>query len=255
MYFKAFIRIIKSLNETGYYDISNQIVEPLIEAKDKDEVKSILLKKYPQFFQNNKVYEKETKDKAQFFYVIIYPLWNNEIELLSKGEWICDYCGQKHENRIVVRPHRIDKLFPDKLFCPSENDYCLNEFKKQAYKDIDMIDNELYIKSDSPIYIYKITEKLTGKSYIGKTKNEPFFRWWDHLKRNFSEFGIYFRSTKINQWTFEVIEILPYNTKDSEVFRIESEYIIKFDSIKNGFNSVISNKSVMKEDNQYDLFK
>lgn len=41
-----------------------------------------------------------------------------------------------------------------------------------------------------------------------------------------------------------MLEQLPASVPDAEVFRIESEYIVKFNSIDNGFNSVISCKSV-----------
>jgi hypothetical protein len=102
-----------------------------------------------------------------------------------------------------------------------------------------------HVKNDSPNYIYKITEKETDKCYIGKTRNEPVWRWWDHLKKSGSPFGIYLRSKPLNHWTFEVIHILPPSASDKEVFRTESEYIVKFNSIENGFNSVISDKSVL----------
>ena len=85
-YFKAFIRVVKSLavvkDNFGYsnpFDSVEVLREPLIEAKDKSVVKQVLLEKYPQFFQNGKVYEKETKDQAQFFYVVIFELYKQRI--------------------------------------------------------------------------------------------------------------------------------------------------------------------------------
>lgn len=66
-FFKAFIRVVKSIafkDTNGFgsfntgFDTVEVVKEPLIEAKDKAEVKTILLEKYPQFFQNGKVYEK-----------------------------------------------------------------------------------------------------------------------------------------------------------------------------------------------------
>ncbi|MEK6883894.1 MAG: hypothetical protein AABY22_29965, partial [Nanoarchaeota archaeon] len=108
LFFKAFIRVVKSLAvhkyEFGYsspFDTVEVIREPLIEAKDKVEVKQILLEKYPQFFQNGKVYEKETKDQAQFFYVVIFPLYEWEKRLIEEGEWSCSSCGQIHENKYI----------------------------------------------------------------------------------------------------------------------------------------------------------
>jgi hypothetical protein len=245
--FKAFIRVVKSLNTGNWmgFDSVNVIHEPLIKAEDKNEVKQILLEKYPQFFQNSKVYEKETKDQAQFFYVVIFPLYNHEVKQIEEGEWTCSYCGHVHENKYVSRPRVNERLFgADVMFCRSDDDYCLNAYKREKYKGVEFPDNDNYIKSDSPNYIYKCTEKATGKCYIGKTRNAPFFRWWNHLTHSSSPFGIYLRSTKLSDWTFEVLEELPADIHDNDIFRIESEYIAKFNSITNGFNSLISNKSV-----------
>ena len=246
--FKAFIRVVKSVALKDDYMGFNTleiIREPLIIAKDKAEVKQIILEKYPQFFQNNKIYEKETKDKAQFFYVLIYPVSEWEKKQIDEGQWICASCGQVHENKYISKPRINEKLFgTDKLFCKSEDDICIKNYMNDKYKNVEFPDDTNYIKSDSPNYIYKCTEKSTTKCYIGKTRNAPFFRWWNHLTHSSSPFGIYLRQTKLSDWTFEVLEELPSNISDSEVFKIESEYITKFNSINNGFNTLISNKNV-----------
>ena len=259
MKFKAIIRVVKSVAARGDsigfmgMDVVEVLREPVIEAKDKAEVKEILLQKHPQFFQNNKVYERETKDTAQFFYVVIFQLFQHEVDLIEEGEWKCDYCGHVHENKYVSRPIASRK-FEGKLFCNSDyktgNDIiaepgCYDKWKKEfAFKNTDLPDDLNYINAESPNYIYKVTEKATGKCYVGKTRNAPFFRWWNHLKHSSSPFGLHLRTTSLKDWTFEVLEELPSSIGDSEVLRIESEYIQKFDSINNGFNSVISNKSV-----------
>lgn len=259
LFFKAFIRVVKSIafkdpDEWMGIDVIDVIKEPLIEAKDKAEVKAILLEKYPQFFQNGKVYERETKDQAQFFYVVIFPLYKHEIELINEGEWKCDYCGQIHENKYISRPLGSRK-FEGKIFCGADyktgNDLisepdCYERWKKEvAFKDVDLPDDLNYINVNSLNYIYKITEKLTGKCYIGKTRNAPFFRWWNHLKNSNSPFGLYLQKSKLSDWTFEVLEELPSNILDTDIFKIESKYMHQYNSINNGFNSVVSNKSVV----------
>lgn len=263
--FKAFIRVVKSIAFAEYshfssFDTCTIIREPVIEAKDKNEVKKIMLEKYPQFFQNGKVYERETKDTAQFFYLTIFPLDKWEIELINQGSWTCASCGQVHENRYVSKPLKMERTFgSDVLFCKSDDEYCLNEYTKKKFNSsTGLADNVFYVRADSPNYIYKITEKATGKSYIGKTKNEPFFRWWDHLKKNESPFGLYLRQSKLSDWTFEVLDMLPCGMSDADVFMVETEYIMKFDSINNGFNSMVSNKdaaSSQKTNNQPTLFE
>ena len=37
----------------------------------------------------------------------------------------------------------------------------MSQYAKELYKDIDMPDDNYFIKADSPNYIYKITEKAT----------------------------------------------------------------------------------------------
>jgi len=258
-YFKAIIRVVKSIigddNLYGGFGTVEVLREPIIEAKDKAEVKSILLAKYPQFFQNGKIYEKETKDKAQFFYVVIFPLYQSEINQIEEGEWKCDYCGHVHQNKYISRP-LTSRKFEGKIFCSDDykngndvvNPDCYEKWKKEYFKQnngLEIPDDLNYINVDSSNFIYKITEKTTNKCYVGKTRNAPFFRWWNHLKHSSSPFGLYFRQTKLSDWNFEVLEELPSNIDDSEVFRIETEYMQKFNSIKNGFNTLVSNKKAL----------
>lgn len=252
MLFKAFIRVVKSIAIKDYEGFGFGSVEilrePLIEAENKDQVKKILLERHPHFFQNNKVYEKETKDQAQFFYVVIFPLYEWEKRQIEEGEWICAQCGHKHENKYLSKPRVNERLFgADKLFCKSDDDVCINNYTKDKYKSTEMADDMFFVTVTSPTFIYKCTEKSTGKCYIGKTRNAPFFRWWNHLKHSNSPFGIYLRQTKLSDWCFEVMEELPSSIPDAEIFRIESEYIVKYDSINNGFNTLISNKSVQEK--------
>lgn len=65
---------------------------------------------------------------------------------------------------------------------------------------------------------------------------------WSHLTHSRSPFGIYLRTSKISDWNFEVIEILDSTVSDTEVFKKEWEYMIFYDSIKNGFNQMVSVK-------------
>lgn len=242
-HFRALIRVIKSVRgDSAFGDETVMKIQPII-AESKEVVKQQLLLDYPQFFQNNKIYERETKDKAQFFYVVIYELFNWEIEMLNSGPWECSQCGHVHDNEFDSKPVK-GKLFPGHKFCSYEK--CYQEYKKETFEDQGLQDDLMHINEDSLNYIYKITEKQTGKCYIGKTRNAPFFRWWNHLTKSSSPFGLKLQQTKLSDWTFEVLEELPAKASDKDVFRIESEYMIKYDSIRNGYNTTISNKETAK---------
>lgn len=246
-HFRALIRVVKSVRgDSAFGDETVMKIQPII-AENKEAVKQQLLLDYPQFFQNNKIYERETKDNAQFFYVVVYELFNWEIEMLNSGEWVCKNCSHVHDNEFESKPV-TSKLFPEHKFCNYDN--CFASYKKKVFENVEMPDDMYHISVDSLNYIYKITEKQTGKCYIGKTRNAPFFRWWNHLTRSSSPFGLKLQNSKLSDWTFEVLEVLPLETKESEVFRIESEYMIKYNSINNGYNTTISNKYVLKETNQ-----
>lgn len=244
-YYKAFIRVVKSLSNErsgdGFFGSSlfgaeNIVEERLIESKDKKGVMDFLLNKYPQFFPNGKIYSRETKDQSQFFYVVIFELYSSEVSS-HKETWKCSHCQQEYNSKYLHKP--VIKYYNENLyFC--NNDLCADEFKKEYYKQNEIPDDKKYINNDI-CYIYKITEKGSGKCYIGKTANAPFFRWWNHLTHSGSPFGIYFRQSNLTNWTFEVLDILE-NKNDSEVFEIESNYIKIHDSIANGFNTLISKK-------------
>lgn len=145
---------------------------------------------------------------------------------------------------MCLNPLCLFGFFGDEVFfCRSDDDHCKNMFIMKKYNISGEVADDLhYITDTSPNYIYKITEKETGKCYIGKTKNAPFFRWWDHLTKNFTKFGKHLRETKLSDWNFEVLEELQSSFTAKNLFKIESDYIIRFDSINNGFNSLISNK-------------
>jgi len=199
--YKVIIRVVKSIALNEYnsgFSAVDVLREPCVEAADKKEVKEYLLNKYPQFFPTGKIYEKETNDVAQFFYVLIYPLYQFEKDLIAEGEWVCSDCGQVHENKYVSRSYKNVRLFGEGVpLCKSEDNICADNFFKKGMGGI-IGDNPNYITADSPVHIYKITEKKSGKSYIGKTKNAPFFRWWDHLTVSSSPFGIYLRNSKLS---------------------------------------------------------
>lgn len=91
--------------------------------------------------------------------------------------------------------------------------------------------------------IYKITNRVTGRFYIGKSEGKKGFRkrWLSHrqeLRRNVH--GCSFLQNSYNKhgescFTFEILEIADYGTPLGE---LESEYIFKLKSMnfENGYN-------------------
>lgn len=86
-------------------------------------------------------------------------------------------------------------------------------------------------------YIYKITNKINKKCYIGQTINDVEKRWKDHCKSIGTQNGCpgirrAFEKYGIENFKFEVLIIC----FDKDLSKYEKEYIKKFDSYKNGYN-------------------
>lgn len=89
-------------------------------------------------------------------------------------------------------------------------------------------------------FIYKITNKLNSKSYIGLTNyTDPFRRWERHKKdvfhSDYTKRPLYEAIKKygIENFTFEVLEEC-LEPQDREKF-----YIQKFDTYNNGYNATL----------------
>ena len=97
-------------------------------------------------------------------------------------------------------------------------------------------------------YIYKITNNINGKSYIGQTKRTIEKRWQDHLSSAFSQsqhsynYPLYIDIRKYGVKNFEIttIEKCPINLLDEK-----EKYWIKFyDTKNNGYNQTLGGHSV-----------
>ena len=83
--------------------------------------------------------------------------------------------------------------------------------------------------------VYRITNKNTGKCYIGQTTQPFTLRWWQHIAHNGTEkFGGALKESRITDWTFELLEvgIDLDNLNDRERY-----YIDKYDAKINGYNT------------------
>lgn len=88
--------------------------------------------------------------------------------------------------------------------------------------------------------IYRITNTITQKSYIGQTKNSLKERWYHHcydaFKRKNKNFKIYnaIRKYGTESWILETLE----NIEDINLLNEREQYWIKrYDTFHNGYNS------------------
>lgn len=100
-------------------------------------------------------------------------------------------------------------------------------------------------------FIYKITNKVNGKAYIGKTRYTVEFRWRQHQHekdKNYFHNAIHqYGADNFNVETLEECEVTQLNER--EIF-----YIAKYDTFNNGYNMTIGGggKRKIYADNQYD---
>lgn len=212
------------------------VAQEIIDVNNKTEVLGYIEKKYPEYFDGNKVAQKLSKKSEQIVYVTIYELddyWSN----YWKQEIECCSCHKKV--KLIDIKNHIGHTNLNKWTCSIE----CEELRKRAYEDCKSEADEYYCNSCNFYFIYKITNKTNGKVYIGYTSREPIFRWWEHFKHSNLPLGQALKEDGIENFTFEVLE--KHYKKDKTVEQmhdIESSYMIQYDSIFNGYNCLPSKK-------------
>ena len=101
--------------------------------------------------------------------------------------------------------------------------------------------------------IYKITNKVNGKSYIGQTRYTIEFRWKQHQHKNDNT---YFHNAihkyGIENFSIEILEKCNIEDLNSrEIF-----YIAKYDTFKNGYNLTIGgdgNRKLLLDDSYSEI--
>ncbi len=103
-------------------------------------------------------------------------------------------------------------------------------------------------------YIYKITNKVNGMSYIGQTRYTVEFRWRQHQHK---KDGCYFHNALhkygVENFTVETLE----ECEVSKLNEREIFYIAKYNTFDKGYNLTIGGDGRRKivTDNQYDEIK
>ena len=173
----------------------------------------------------------------------------------------CDVCGKEFD----IEGSRNLYSFKNKYgtYCSNECKEIIIKLVKQNHPWISKNDH-LGVPEDKEAnlagYIYRITNKRTLKSYIGKTVNAPLFRWWQHLKTS-GKFDNY----NISDLVFEVLEIvvydeknpndaLNYTSKEDKLSHREMFYITHNQTINYGFNKMLE-KSKIEDQLKLKLFE
>lgn len=88
--------------------------------------------------------------------------------------------------------------------------------------------------------VYKLTNRINGKSYIGVTSRNLNDRWFEHLKRardgNRPGNRLYAALAEFGPQAFDR-EVLDRSSSKEEAEKLEAHYIVKFGTYENGYNS------------------
>jgi len=229
--------------ESGFYGSnSNWSFPPIwqdkVEANNSKEAKLIIEEMYGRKFPL-RVLAKDLESNE--FLLNIKEIKEDDIWTKKLFENIeCKQCKSPFK---IIEKYQAGSKNASREFCSSE---CKNE-----YNNKDRVSN-LDFRESIAIHdyvIYKITNKETGMCYIGQTKQAFTFRWYQHFYQPKDvKFHDAIMEFPITAWTFEVIEKIdiPEEIKYDKasirtlILNKETEYIRKYDCIKNGYNSVKS---------------
>ena len=91
--------------------------------------------------------------------------------------------------------------------------------------------------------IYDAKCKTTGKRYVGSTKDVKA-RWNEHkpLNKTDTKFANALAQYSVDDFEFTIVATINYANRD-DLYKLEDEYILKFNSINNGYNSRLNLRS------------
>ena len=115
-------------------------------------------------------------------------------------------------------------------------------------------------------YIYKITNTINNKCYIGQTRTDINKRWNQHKfvstdpSNKAYNYPLYnaFRKYGIDNFKWEILEELDDNLEDLivKLNNLEIYYISKYDSLNNGYNQNKGGNIVVQTlENKYNVSK
>ena len=210
----------------------------IIEAENKKQAVTLIEEEYGRKFPQRILREDLGNEPFLLSIKELHPDSFEYVELLT--EHTCKNCGIKHR--------RIDKYAEKTQYYGS--DYCSwGCYNYDSIRIKEEIQRNLLGEGIRPDFggihspmIYKITNKITNQSYIGKTTQAFTFRWYQHVFQNqgSTKFHKALNTSNVTDWIFEIIEVLPKEAGEKEISEREQYYITKFDTINNGYNSISS---------------
>lgn len=209
-----------------------------VSAKDKNRAKAMIELEYNKQFPV-RVLSKDLDSNE--FLLSIKEIEGKNKRIYRLFEYIkCEQC--ECEFRIIDSYNDSNQSYKGQQYCSDkckEDAYVirLNEYK---FKE--------NINGSSLPVIYKITNKTTGLSYIGKTTQVFTLRWYQHFFHGSeTEFHKAIKDSDITDWIFEILESIYLDNSiiktstDADNFILEREkhWIDKFNTIIHGYNSLI----------------
>ena len=237
---KEFYYQIKGKAGKNDYSFSNWAFPPIfsgrVTAKDRKEAQKIIEQEYNKKFPL-RVLSKDLDSNE--FLLKITDMEDNEYLKALFDEIECQECHQKFR--------RID-LYNDANSGYKGTEYCSDTCKEKSFERRKFeINQSMFNESGNVPVIYKITNKITCKCYIGQTIQSFTLRWWQHFKWGNSDckFHNAIKNSKLTDWTFEIIDVA---SSEDELNEKEAYYIKKFNSIDEGYNTAtVSGQSNLKQ--------
>ena len=223
--------IIKSKRD-GYYGMT-ALFKGKVSAENKKEARHIIETEY-----DHKFPLRDSKNNKSCYILGLYEMGNDPQYSFVAEQFKVKKCKQCGEEYTI-----IDKF---NFGVNATLEFCSNECRI-AYREENKTYNVDNFDFSNPV-IYKITQKTTGKCYIGQTTRSFTLRWWEHIKSSDgNKFHSEMQETDITDWTFEVIEVC----KDKDVLdKRESHWINFYNSVEDGFNSTKGVSSVITEEDR-----
>lgn len=232
----------------GEEDLSgfNWVFPPIftgkVVAKDKKEAKEVINEEYGKKFPLRVL--RDDLESNEFLLSIEEIKPDSHISKLFELQK-CEQC----ENTFYVIDKYNDANCRNKgfTFCSEK---CREDNGKVA--QFRRMDQGALIDGAVPV-IYKITNKITGKVYIGKTSQVFTLRWYQHFfQYGTNKFHDAIKNSKFTDWMFEIEEIVVFpdhikeqksiynymNDREKYILERERYWINHYNSIDEGYNSV-----------------